>query len=95
MPIKKLNLNGKMPTAKDYKLTKRLTEADKQRIASNRTVLEETANDNGDESTAVKQTSNSKSSNAHASAMKAFLMTNKRLHPELYKGNSIIGKVLS
>jgi hypothetical protein len=87
MPIKKLNLNGKLPTAKGYKLTKRLTEADKQRTASSGAILEAMANDS--------ETSSSESSNAHASAMKAFLMTNKRLHPELYKGNSIIGKVLS
>ena len=32
-------------------------------------------------------------SKAFASAMKAFAMTNKRLHPELYKGNAKVGKV--
>jgi hypothetical protein len=37
----------------------------------------------------------SKVSKADASAMKAFIMTNKRLHPELYKGNSKVGKVRS
>jgi hypothetical protein len=34
-------------------------------------------------------------SKAYLSAMKAFAATNKRLHPELYKGNSKLGKVRS
>lgn len=37
----------------------------------------------------------SEESKAYRSAMKAFTMTNKRLHPKLYKGNSKLGKVRS
>ena len=37
----------------------------------------------------------SKESKAYRSAMKAFMMTNKRLHPQQYKGNSKLGKVRS
>ena len=49
---------------------------------------------NGTEQSSASQ-NGSKASKADASAMKAFIMTNKRLHPELYKGNSKIGKVRS
>ena len=49
MPIKKVksNSNGKLPTAKDYKLPKNLSEADKQRIASSRAALEAMMKDKG------------------------------------------------
>jgi hypothetical protein len=40
-------------------------------------------------------TNGSKPPKAYESAMKAFAMTNKRLHPELYKGNSKVGKIRS
>jgi hypothetical protein len=41
MNSKKLNKNGKLPTAKDYENLKiKLSEADKKRIASTRAVLE-------------------------------------------------------
>jgi hypothetical protein len=43
------------------------------------------------------QSSNSQNgdetSKAYESAMKAFKMTNKRLHPKLYKGKAKVGKV--
>ena len=50
MPIKKVksNSNGKkLPTAKDYKLPKNLSQADKQRIASSRAALEAIMKDKG------------------------------------------------
>ena len=41
-----------------------------------------------------KQSSNgNETSKAYESAMKAFTMTNKRLHPKLYKGNAKVGKI--
>jgi hypothetical protein len=40
-------------------------------------------------------TNGGKMPKAYESAMKAFAMTNKRLHPELYKGNSKVGKIRS
>ena len=49
---------------------------------------------NGTEQSAASQ-NGSKQSKADISAMKAFTMTHKRLHPELYKGNKRIGKVRS
>ena len=49
---------------------------------------------NGTEQSAASQ-NGSKDSKAYLSAMKAFAMTNKRLHPELNKGNSKLGKVRS
>lgn len=50
---------------------------------------------NGTNSTEQTPKSRDKNSKAFDSAMKAFTMTNKRLHPELYKGNSKVGKVRS
>lgn len=47
---------------------------------------------NGTEQASASQ-NGSKESKAYLSAMKAFTMTHKRLHPELYKGNKKIGKV--
>ncbi len=50
MPIKKVksNSNGKkLPTAKDIKMPKNLSEADKQRIASSRAALEAMMKDRG------------------------------------------------
>lgn len=44
----------------------------------------QTANSNGGKSNDAAPT-NQKESKAYKSAMKAFAMTNKRLHPELYK----------
>ena len=41
------------------------------------------------------QSSNSRTSKAYVSAMKAFTMTNKRLHPKLYKGNAKVEKIRS
>ena len=49
---------------------------------------------NGTEQSSASQ-NGSKDSKAYLSAMKAFTMTNKRLHPELYKGNTKVGKVRS
>lgn len=40
-------------------------------------------------------TNGSKTPKAYESAMKAFAMTNKRLHPKLYKGKSKVGKIRS